>query len=342
MSEIELQDAILRHALELQRLSSHEEAEALAILRALEDELRQLLASRILSAAAQREINELIKVADEAIASRYADIADLLDTRGLVLLVADRTVEAIQDMFPNATRPTAETLESLSRRNLIEGTPARDWWKTQSNDTARKFSGAVRQGVINGQTNEQVVARIAGPNGFMDVSKRNARTLVHSSIMNAANQARLATYKKNAAHAAGVRWLSTLDSHTCLRCAALDGASWDFEMKPIQGTTLDFQAPPAHFSCRCVLTMIPSRKALDEVFPGLADELLAGRERASKDGPVKGNTGFDAFLARQSPEFVEAMLGKRRADLYRDGKITLRDLVSGTGRPLNLDELRAH
>jgi hypothetical protein len=49
---------------------------------------------------------------------------------------------------------------------------------------------------------------------------------------------------------------------------------------------------------------------------------------------------FEQFLNRQPPAFADKVLGKGRAALWRAGKITLRDLVSGTGRPLTLEELR--
>ncbi len=63
-------------------------------------------------------------------------------------------------------------------------------------------------------------------------------------------------------------------------------------------------------------------------------------QRASSQGPVSGKITFQEFLSRQPASFVESVLGKTRADLFRAGKITVRDLVSGTGRELSLDELR--
>ncbi|WP_022684550.1 phage minor head protein [Sphingobium bisphenolivorans] len=342
MSEIELQDAILRHALELQRLSANEEARTIAILMALEDELKQLIASRTLGDATKKQIEALIDDAQSAIGARYAEVATSMDSRALVLLVADRTVEAMQEAFPEVTLPTRETLESLSKDVMIDGAPASDWWDKQAEDTAFKFAAQVRQGVINGEAQERIVARIVGRNGepgIMEVSRRNARALVHSAVMSAANSARLATYRKNSKFTAGIRWLSTLDSHTCLTCAALDGASWDLDGEPIKGTSLDLRFPPAHWNCRCVLSPVP--KGLNDIFGAGIDEMIAAKSmRASKDGPV-ANQNFNDFLKRQSPEFIERVLGVKRAELYRQGKLSLRDLVSGTGRPLTLDELRA-
>jgi len=343
MSEIELQDQILQHALQLQRLSAHEEAEALRIMAELERELRVLLATSDLSEAGKREIEALIRDAKAAIEPRYAAIGQQVDTREIVLIVAERTVDTLRQAFPSAAMPTAERLASLSKDVLIDGAPSSAWWARQAEDTAFKFAREVRQGVIEGATNEQIVARIVGRGdepGILDQARRNVRSLVHSSVMTAANQARLATYRKNARHAQGVRWLSTLDSHTCLQCAALDGAAWDFDGEPIGDTEIALTIPPAHFSCRCVLTPIP--KSLNAILgvTGIDERIAATATRASSDGPTRARS-FSEFLKRQSPEFVENTLGARRAALWSAGKLTLTDLVSGSGRPLTLNELRA-
>lgn len=338
MSEIELRDAIIRHALQLQRLAAGQSAEADAILKELERELRALLASNVLSEAGKREINALIGEAVDVIHPAYAKIASSLDTHALALIVAEKTVAALEDVFPSATAPSAERLASLTSDVMIDGAPSSAWWDKQAEDTSFKFAAQVRQGVINGETNERIVQRIVGKGaepGIMDVARRNARALVHSSVMSAANDVRLATFRKNARFISGVRWLSTLDSHTCLVCTALDGQAWDLSGAKLAGTEIEFTAPPKHWSCRCVISPIPKAFSdldidLDEASPGT---------RASSEGPVSSTTSFDDFLKRQSPHFVANTLGKRRAELFTDGKLTLSDLVSGTGRELTLDEL---
>ena len=339
MSEIELRDAILRHALQLQRLSAGQEAEADAILRELERELKLLLQSEALSAADKRQIAQLIAQADDIIKPAYAKVAAVTDTHALAVVVAEKTVAALEDVFPvNILAPTKERLASLTKDVLIDGAPSSAWWDKQAEDTAFKFAAQVRQGVINGETNEAIVSRIVGRGaepGILDVARRNARALVHSSVMAAANDARLATYRKNARLIGGVRWLSTLDSHTCLQCAALDGQAWDLDGDKLRGTKVGFRHPPAHFSCRCVLTPIP--KSFRDL--GLDIEEPAPGTRASSEGPISATTTFADFHARQSPSFVEHTLGARRAEMFLAGKLTLRDLISGTGRELTLEEL---
>jgi hypothetical protein len=89
--------------------------------------------------------------------------ATSLDTHALALIVAERTVEVIEDVIPaNVLMPTAGTLASLTKDVLIDGAPSSAWWEKQGEDTAFKFAAQVRQGVINGETNERIVARIVG------------------------------------------------------------------------------------------------------------------------------------------------------------------------------------
>lgn len=345
MSEIELTDAILRTALELQRLSAHEETMAVETFRELEKELRQLLATTDLEAATKRELEALIKEANQAINANYSVIAGQVDTRGIMLTIAQKTVDVL-DTYANAQMPSRELLDSLGKDVLIDGAPSSAWWAKQADDLGDvkigMFAREVRQGVINGETTERIVQRIFGFDGepgILDKPRRDIRTLVHSSIMTAANRARLETYRKNMKYAAGVRVLETLDTRTCAQCMAYDGAAWDFDGNPLEGTTLEFRLPQYHFGCRGVVAPIP--KGIDEIFgtTGL-DAKLQSPVRASKDGPTTATT-MDAFLRRQPADVVEEMLGKGRADLWRRGVITLRDLVSGTGRELTLDELRA-
>jgi SPP1 gp7 family putative phage head morphogenesis protein len=170
----------------------------------------------------------------------------------------------------------------------------------------------------------------------METARRNARALVHSSVMSAANEARLATFRKNGKLIAGVRWLATLDGHTCPICAALDGQSWDLDGNKLKGTKVEFQAPPIHWNDRCVLSPIP-KSFRDLGIP--IDEPTDEGERASSLGPVPGGTTFAEFFARLSPAQQDKQFGKTRAQMFRDGKITIRDLVSGTGRELTLEEL---
>lgn len=336
MNETDLQDSILRHSLQILRLSANEQAEVERILADLEAELKQLLQSSNLTAIGKRELQGVINDAEKLIDPAYRAAATTTDFRELVVIVAEHAAELV-----GGPMPSDATIESLAKDVIVDGSPANDWWARQGEDLAFRFAAQVRQGVINGETNERIVSRIVGRRGepgIMDLTRRNARSLVATSVMTAANEARLATFRKSSRFIAGVRWLATLDGHTCARCIAMDGQAWDLDGNKLPGTKVDFMAPPIHFMDRCVLSPIPKASA---AFAGIDAALARTATRASANGPIKASTTFDEFLSRQSDAFVENTLGKERAALFRAGKITVRDLVSGTGRELTLQELRA-
>lgn len=336
MNETDLQDSILRHSLQILRLSANEQAEVERILADLEAELKQLLQSSNLTAIGKRELQGVINEAEKLIDPAYRAAATTTDFRELVVIVAEHAAELV-----GGPMPSDSVIESLAKDVIVDGSPANDWWARQGEDLAFRFAAQIRQGVINGETNERIVSRIVGRRGepgIMDLTRRNARSLVATSVMTAANEARLATFRKSSRFIAGVRWLATLDGHTCARCIAMDGQAWDLDGNKLPGTKVDFMAPPIHFNDRCVLSPIPKASA---AFAGIDAALARTATRASANGPIKASTTFDEFLSRQSDAFVENTLGKERAALFRAGKITVRDLVSGTGRELTLQELRA-
>lgn len=63
--------------------------------------------------------------------------------------------------------------------------------------------------------------------------------------------------------------------------------------------------------------------------------------RASMDGQTAADTTYQSWLKTKSDAFQDEVLGPSRARLFREGKISLTDLVDPTGRPLTLDQLNA-
>ena len=342
VSEPTLTDDIIRHALQIQRLSAGEQQRLKPLMDQLADDLRGLLESGNLSEAGKREINALIKQAEDVIAGAYVDAAQIVDAQELAKTVAEKTQTILISALPGAAvqMPTAQVLASLATDVMIEGSPAKAYWAKQSEDTAFRFSAQVRQGVANGEPTAKIVQRIVGKRGepgVMDVSRQHAATLVNASVQTVANDARLASFRANADIIKGVRQISTLDSHTSTICIAYSGAEWDLDGKPLKGAPPFNGGPPRHWNCRSVL--VPITRSFKELGIDLPD--LEPTTRASKDGQIAADTTFESFLDRQSKEFQDEVLGKGRADMWRAGDLTLRDLVSGTGRPLTLTQLKA-
>ena len=63
--------------------------------------------------------------------------------------------------------------------------------------------------------------------------------------------------------------------------------------------------------------------------------------RASLDGQVSSTTTYDSFLRKQSTSFQDDFLGKRKAQLFRQEKLSLSKFVDKRGSSLTLKEIAA-
>ncbi|HET8791792.1 MAG TPA: hypothetical protein VFM75_11345, partial [Modicisalibacter sp.] len=134
--------------------------------------------------------------------------------------------------------------------------------------------------------------------------------------------ARNDVYVANADILEGERVVSTLDGRTTLLCMSEDG-----KLYPVGRG----QMFPAHYGCRTVRVPV-----IKEQY-----RIAVQGERASMDGPVSNQLTYSGFLKRQSVEFQNDVLGERRAQLFRSGKLRIDQFVDDRGRTLTLDELAA-
>lgn len=283
--------------------------------------LGKLLADK-LTALGKRRLEEQFKAVDELVQDYYSKInKSQLATLASVGELTGSYVAGVYDL----ALPTNNNFKVIASNILIEGAAVKSWWDRQASNTAFKFAAAVRLGIVQSETVDQVAKRV---NAYLDVSVRDARTLVNTSIQSAANAGRLETFKHNADVLSYVQQISTFDGHTSDICISYSGAIWSLpDMEPSQGNTLPFNGgPPRHFNCRSVLVPITRLRS------------VAGK-RASEFGPIDKSTTFEQFLDRKTQAQQDEMLGKGRAKLWRDGKITLRDLLDQSGNPLSLEQL---
>lgn len=259
-----------------------------------------------------------------------------------------------------------DELKKLTDDTLIHGAKSGEWWDRQGTDLQKRFSDQMRQGVLRGETLDQLTARVRGTqaraftDGVMPVTKRQAEALAHTSVQAVANATRDEFYKANSDLVNALQWVSTLDSRTTHICMALSGKMWTVEGKQPIGHALPYPGPTAHWRCRSTQVAViksweelvkgQDEAALDEEFKkqlraqGFDEAAIAQikrNTRASMDGQVAKDITFDAWLKSKPPEFQDRMLGKGKGRLFRDGKITLTDLVDQRMRPLTIDELES-
>lgn len=364
----QIAEALLSRSIALMRFTAGERANVLRILRTMEEELIELLvySGKPLTAIGREDKARLLKQAQESIERLYGEASDRMATTLAEVgrIEAAAIVAGLEKAFQAMVEPSMPTeakLKRLADNTLIDGAPSADWWKRQAGDTVFRFKGAVQQGLAQGETNAQIIQRVRGTasgltmidgkrvqnytGGIMQATRANVAALVQTSVQTVANAARHDTFMANDDIIKGLRQLSTLDSHTTPICVAYSGAEWkmDEERTPVAPNKLPFISPkgaatgtPRHWNCRSL--MVPVTRTFKELGIDLPE--FPGTTRSASGGPVAADMTFDAFLKRKGDAYADDLLGPGRAQLWRDKKITLTQLLDQSGRPLTLKELK--
>jgi hypothetical protein len=243
-------------------------------------------------------------------------------------------------------RPAPSQLQAAHETVLIEGADVSAWYRDQGDALRRSFMREIRTSLANGENLAQAATRITGGTvdgvtvpGIMNTTKRRASALASTAIQEVQKNAALATYQANSDVIKWVTQVSTLDNRTSDICIAYSGQTWDVEtLQPVPPSTLPFNTgPPRHWNCRS--TLRPVTRSFRELGVD-RDEIPAGT-RASMDGQIPADISFKDWLAKKPVAFQDKLLGKKRAQLWRDGKITLTQLVDFRGNPLTIEQLEA-
>lgn len=349
-------DAITLHAIDLRRVEAGQRRQVLALLRELEGDLIALLA-RIDPTGVQRpsarqaRLERLLEQVQASIVGGFRRVSrtlagELLELADIEAQFATRVINQGVGFGLATVDLTREQVTAIARGVLVQGAPVAEWWSRQAGDTLQRFTDAMRLGVAEGETNAQLIRRIRGGTqngepvqGFMEISRRNAESLVRSATQAVSATARDATYEANGDILKGIVWVSTLDGRTTLGCAARDGLLYSAgKHKPINHS-LPWEGGPGNRHWGCRSTSAPVTKSWQEL--GFDIEDLPPGTRASMNGQVPGDTTFDGWLSRQPQSVADEVLGRGRAALWRENKLSLRDLLDANGRELTLEQLRA-
>ena len=342
-----LVDLFIERAIDLLRLEAGTRDKVLYFLNDLERELIAILATAdptgTPDAARQRKrLTELLKLIQGSVRGTYRDISVLLENEIREIIDAEYTwsASAINQVTRTTFVDTAITrgfLKTLVSDVLIQGAASADWWSRQAGGLADRFADQMRLGVGLGETNSKLIDRARE---VIDVSRNSAERLVRASVQAAANTARESMYAENSDLIDALQWSATLDTRTSVYCLTRDGHKYscDDAHKPKDGGPPWLQGPgKLHWGCRS--TSVPVLKSWRDL--GIDEDELPETTRASMDGQVAASMNFGEWLKKQSIERQDAVLGKEKAALWRAGKISLRDLLDQSGRPLTVEELRA-
>ncbi|KIC12867.1 hypothetical protein RA19_00220 [Leisingera sp. ANG-M1] len=348
-------DLITDRALDLQRFTAGQRRDAARFLKELEAEIAAQLARIDPTGVARasyraKRLAALLKQVRETIRAGYRShgaelIGELRELAELEAAFAASSVNTAAGVHLMTDGMTRGQLSALLNGVLVQGAPVTEWWERQAGDTLQRFTDQMRLGLAQGETIGQLIRRVRGGTlngepvrGLMATSRHHAETLVRSATQAVSQRARQATYEANAEVLKGVMWASTLDLRTTLGCAVRDKKLYSLpDRKPINHD-LPWDNGPGqrHWGCRS--TSAPVVKSWQELGFGIGE--LPEGTRAAMDGQVPADTSFEAWLSKKSKAAQDEALGPGRADLWRAGRISFRDLVDGRGRELTLEQLR--
>jgi SPP1 gp7 family putative phage head morphogenesis protein len=345
-----IQDRMIRHLLYLTRLATGEagwmdERIMREYIPAIENEAAQLvnrLTSQgqpgVLTERQTRDINTFARDVGAASAALMTDIRSRYLDR--LVEIARSEVQFELGLFRSAipvelnfSVPSDDQLRMLLANQPFDGQPLSDWFTDLDARTIRNVTGAVRQGMIEGESMDAIMRRIRGTragnytDGVLSTTRHHAESLARSGVIHSSNQATNQMYRENDDLIKAVKVVATLDSRTCQTCAGYEeGGPYEVENHP---------TPPFHPNCRCVT--VPVFKSWREMGIDL-DEAPPGT-RSSMDGQVPEDLTYNQWLKRQPREVVEEALGPTRARLFLDGDLSVSAFTDRTGRSFTLEEL---
>lgn len=314
-------NAFVRHQVGVLRLGSGYAKSVLAVLKGLDRQLAEIAAQ-----AVEGQVTEAFLAGLRAkIGALYAEAGRLIrqQLQEFGYYESEITLRIINSVFPQDigfvfNRPSAAQIVAAFVQP-IQGRTFEEWWTglaASAFDAARKV---VRMGAVEGKTVGQMTTDLRQRT---QIDRRGAEAVVRTLVNGVATSARQAVLTENASIFDGVQWVSTLDARTTPICQERDGEIFPVDSGP---------RPPAHINCRSTIVPLLKNAAALGLPPGT---------RAAFDGPVSDDVTYAEWLRRQSVDVQEEVLGKKRAQLFRDGKLALDRFIDSDGQYYTLDQLR--
>ncbi|HEX7048645.1 MAG TPA: minor capsid protein [Longimicrobiales bacterium] len=341
--------AVVRNLILLQRVGNGLARDARALLLALFDDIAAQLAridptAPASEASRRARVEKLLGVvrgsAEEVFAAMHKQVRSRLAELGKQQgeWAREQLVRAIGAVAVDV-RPGSigiNLIKSILDTDPIHGRLLAEWFRDEKEATLRRVAQQIRLGMAQNETIGEMVRRIRGravgrgenmrfEGGVLNRSTRETEAIVRTAVNHVANEAHIRTYRENEDVLAGYVYTATLDSRTTPICQALDGQFFRLDDP-------EAKRPPQHVNCRS--TIVPR---VD--WDALGIEPPDPGTRASAGGPVPATMNYEEWLRRQSPEVQDDILGPARAELFRAGKVTLRDLVREDGTVVRVEDL---
>jgi SPP1 gp7 family putative phage head morphogenesis protein len=295
------------------------------------------------------------------------------------LRIIDNEIKYMKALYDNSIAlkevstiiPKINTINTLNYGAYAGKTLAKYYEELKYGDTDRIIS-AVRQGLQDRKAPYQIVNEIIGSkdvqyvDGVTNLTRNNARSIVRTVTQGIVNNAREEYYKANSDIIKQERFTAVLDGRTTLLCMSLDGQLYSLTEGP---------NPPLHRNCRSLRiavvdgyalvgdrgyvtdTRTPREMRIDwradaknkvgkdawkELSVKERDKLIAKERTAwqkANIGSAPAKTSGVDWLKTTDKKFQDEYLGKKQAELFRSGELSLDKLIDNSGKRLSVDEL---
>lgn len=296
----ELFDAFVQRAIRQRRLSNQVANELVLTLQGANQETTAIVAQRLTSL---RSIAPTLAAIADQRGEAYARISDQLiaELQSTAASEASFAVETTNDVLDQpfsafGSAALAGLFATILSRPA-DGLSVDDHLTTLRNSDINNISRRIRAMATAGQ-NAEVIIRALRQGEFQTAARHTIGT-VQTLLTHVAAASLDTLVQRNPASFRGLRWTSILDGRTSAVCRARSGEIY----RPFEGPR-----PPAHFRCRSI--MVP---------------ILVGFGNITEPS-------YEDWLRRQPGDFIEEVLGPKRAKLFISGDISLDRFIDDAGR----------
>ena len=290
---------------------------------------------------ASRNIEEVKTILNEWFKSIDQDLSSEFEKSAVSLAVYEASYTS--NLIANSVAVVSgEKIYKTIKKTPYAGGQLVDYlFKDIASSLRKKVEYVIRDGISQGQTNQQIVQRIKGKksldykDGILKTTEYEIERQVRTARSHISTATYIDTYK--ALGFTHIKFVSVLDGRSSFTCANLDQTMWKIDDPKIR-------RPPLHPNCRSTLIGVDADGNLGGVRPFVADERkiknIPKDERDGIIGQVEANTKFSDWFKDQDDDFQRNWLGSTRFELYKKSDFPIDKFVDPIGRKYTLDELR--
>ncbi len=153
---------IIKFQLELRRLQAGERRKVLNIFKLLGVDTTKVIGGEELASFSKAKLNKLLKDLEEPVKGSYEALRET--TTASTNIIAEVQLRATSEALnvtgvitTGVSAPSNALVNRLSIDPLVKGSPLSAWWDKQQAEVQFRLSATLREGILLGQNNQQII-----------------------------------------------------------------------------------------------------------------------------------------------------------------------------------------